>query len=70
MADNINGNQDGENGRNKTYAIPRRGIVPRRTLVREIESGRHQNYSTYTRNGQKYVRANPDSSTCNNVNKS
>ncbi len=68
MANNINGNQDGENGRNETYTIPGRGTVPREQLVNEIESGKHPNFSTYEREGETYVRANPDSTTDNNVN--
>ncbi|RXJ97976.1 DUF3892 domain-containing protein [Arcobacter sp. CECT 8986] len=70
MAYNISGNQDGLNGRNKTYIIPGRGTVSRKTLVKEVELGKHPNHSTYKINGQKYVRANPDITTCNNVNKS
>lgn len=69
MAKNITGNNDGCNGRNESYRIHGRGVVSRTTLVREIESCRHPNHSVYERNGESYVRANPDSSECNNVNK-
>lgn len=69
MANNINGNQDGLNGRNKTYTIPGRGTVSRRTLVKEIESGKHPNHGIYKISGQKYVRANPDTNKSNNVNR-
>jgi len=68
MANIIKGNHDGENGRNESYTIPGRGTVPRPNLVREVESGQHLDFSTYRIHGQKYVRANPDSSKDNNVN--
>lgn len=69
MAKIITGNQDGENGENESYRIPGRGTeIPRKTLVQEIETGKHPNHSIYTRNGEKYVRANPDSKKKNNVN--
>jgi hypothetical protein len=70
MAANITGNQDGPNGRNETYRIPGRDSeIPREQLVREVEQGRHPNFSTYTRDGETYVRGNPDSTTRDNVNK-
>lgn len=70
MANNIIGNGDGENGENDSYRIPGRSSdIPREELVREVEEGRHPNFSTYTRNGEKYIRANPDSNTENNVNR-
>jgi hypothetical protein len=68
MANIIKGNHDGENGRNDSYAIPGRGTVPRRNLVREVESGQHPDFSIYKTHGQEYIRANPDSSQDNNVN--
>lgn len=70
MAQNIIGNGDGENGENETYRIPGRATdIPRETLVRKVEEGRHPDFSIYTRNEKKYIRANPDGSTDNNVNK-
>lgn len=70
MANNIIGNGDGENGENDSYRIPGRSSdIPREELVREVEEGRHPNFSIYTRNGEKYVRANPDSEKENNVNR-
>lgn len=69
MANNIKGNRDGENGRNESYRIPgRSSSITRSTLVRELEAGKHPDFGTYTRNGETYVRANPDYTECNNVN--
>lgn len=68
MADKIKGNRDGEGGRNESYTIQGRGVVQRSKLVREVEQGKHPNFSTYTRDGEKYVRANPDTKETNNVN--
>lgn len=70
MAKNIRGNNDGENGRNESYTIPGRGIVNRDNLVREVENGKHPDFSIYERDGEKYVRGNPDNSEDNNVNRS
>ncbi|AVF75859.1 MULTISPECIES: DUF3892 domain-containing protein [Vibrio] len=67
MANNIKGNQDGENGENQTYTIPGRGVVDRETLVQEVEQGKHPNFHTVEVEGDKYVRANPDRSKGNNV---
>ena len=70
MAENITGNQDGPNGENETYRIPGRGSnIPRETLIPEVKAGQHPNHSTYKRDGQEYVRAKPDSTTKDNVNK-
>jgi hypothetical protein len=68
MANNIKGNHDGKNGSNDSYQIPSRGKVTRKTLVKEIEQGKHSNFSTYERDGEKYVRAKPDHTETNNVN--
>lgn len=68
MANNIKGNNDGKGGRNESYTIPGRGKVRRTELVKEIEGGRHPEFSVYKRNRKKYVRGNPDSSDNNNVN--
>lgn len=68
MAKIIKGNRDGDGGRNESYSIPGRGTVARSELVREIKQGKHPDFSTYTREGRKYARANPDSKESNNVN--
>ena len=69
MAKNITGNNDGEGGRNESYTIPGRGVVPRKTLVKEVEKGKHPDFSIYEKDGEKFVRSNPDSTEKNNVNK-
>lgn len=69
MANTIKGNQDGENGENESYTIPGHGSnIPRQTVVREVKKGNHPNHSVYKRDGEEYVRANPDSQKKNNVN--
>ncbi|BDQ34497.1 hypothetical protein [Pseudodesulfovibrio portus] len=69
MANHIKGNRDGENGRNESYRIPgRSSSIDRDTLVREVEAGKHPDFGTYTRNGETYVRANPDYTESNSVN--
>lgn len=65
----IRGLQDGKGGKNEHYDIGRRKSVPRHTLVLEIEAGKHSGAHTYERNGQKFVRDNPDSSKSDNVNR-
>ena len=37
----IIGNNDGPGGRNETYEIGSRKVVPRRTTVSEVKQGRH-----------------------------
>lgn len=69
MANKITGNHDGKNGKNNSYSIPGRGNVPRKTLVKEVEAGRHQKFSIYNHGREKFVRSNPDNSAKNNVNK-
>lgn len=70
MAKNIIGNNDGENGENETFNIPGRGTgIPRETIVKEIESGKHPDFHTYERDGVKYPRANPNSTSGDNVNR-
>lgn len=68
MAKNIKGNQDGKGGRNETYTIHGRGTVARKKLAKEVKDGKHPNFSTYERDGETFVRANPDDSSKNNVN--
>jgi hypothetical protein len=69
MAKNIKGNRDGEGGRNDSYTIPGRGIVEREELVKEVEKGKHPDFSIYELDQEKFVRAKPDSSQTNNVNR-
>ncbi|WP_102402232.1 DUF3892 domain-containing protein [Vibrio cyclitrophicus] len=69
MAKNIRGNQDGKNGENQSYTVPGRGEVSRPKMVREVKQGKHENHSIYTREGVEYVRAKPDLSKGNNVDK-
>ncbi len=69
MAKNIRGNKDGQNGENQTYTIPGRGTVPREKLVEEIKEGKHPDFHIYERNNVEYVRADPDSTQQNNVDK-
>lgn len=69
MARNIRGNRDGENGENLTYTIHGRGVVERELLVEEVENGKHPNHSVYEINGTKFVRANPNSSEEDNINR-
>lgn len=56
-------------GRNDSYTIPGRGIVEREELVKEVEKGKHPDFSIYERDQEKFVRAKPDSSQTNNVNR-
>lgn len=68
MAKNIRGNGDGSGGGNDTYRIPGRGTaIPRQQVVKEVERGQHPDHSIYQRDGEKYVRSNPDSQRINNV---
>lgn len=68
MANHIHGNADGENGENDSYRIPGRSAnIPRRTLVREVKQGQHPNYHIYERDGEEYLRADPDHKKGNNV---
>lgn len=68
MADQIYGNADGENGENDTYRIPGRGKkIPKKTLAREVKQGKHPHHHIYTREGEEYLRANPDNRKRNNV---
>lgn len=65
----IRGRRDGENGRNEHYDVGGRKNVPRNTVVREVEQNKHPDSHIYRRDGQKYVRDNPDGSTSDNVNR-
>lgn len=68
MAEKIKGNEDGEGGRNESYRIPGRSSnIPRKQLVREVKDGKHPNFSVYTREGEEYVRANPNHMRKDNV---
>lgn len=69
MANIIKGNQDGPNGENESYSIPGRGsAIPREQVVKEVEQGKHPDFSTYRLNGRTFVRGNPDARKRNNVN--
>lgn len=65
----IVGNNDGPNGRNETYTIGTRKNVKRRTAVNEVKSGKHPDAHVYERNGEEYIRDNPDYSKKDNVNR-
>lgn len=70
MATKITGNNDGENGRNKTYSIKgRNSSIPRSTIVKEIKDGKHPNHSTYKINDVEYARAKPNPKKSDNINK-
>lgn len=64
----IEGNQDGEGGRNESYKVWGRGDISRPQLVKEVEAGMHSNVHIVKVNGEKYVRDNPDHSKKDNVN--
>lgn len=65
----IIGNNDGKGGRNETYKIGGRPNVKRPVAVKEVEAGKHSNSHVMERNGQKYVRDNPDHSKSDNINR-
>lgn len=67
MAKNIRGNGDGKNGENQSYTIPGRGVVSRPRLVQEVRNGQHPDFGVVVVDGTPYVRAHPDGSTRNNV---
>lgn len=68
MAKKISGNQDGKGGRNESYYIPGRGDNSRNKLTREVDSGKHPNHSIYERNGEKFIRSNPNAKDSDNIN--
>ena len=65
----IIGNNDGPGGRNETYKIGSRNKVSRKQAVQEVKQGKHKGAHVVKRNGQEYVRDNPDSSKKDNVNR-
>lgn len=65
----IIGNNDGPGGRNETYKIGSRKVVPRIQAVREVERGKHTGVHVVKVNNRKYIRDNPDHSTSDNVNR-
>jgi len=66
----IIGNRDGENSRNETYQVgQQRKHVSRIIAVREVKSGMHPGYHIYHRDGEEYIRDNPDKSKNDNVNR-
>ena len=69
MAKNIIGNKDGKKGGNDSYRIPGRGNVPRTTVVREVKVGKHPLHTITRINDEEYIKAKPDNSEINNVNR-
>ena len=70
MATNIRGNADSKNGSNNSYTILGRGVVTRAQLVKETTNGQHPNHHVVKNiSGKESVRANPDRSKNNNVDK-
>lgn len=70
MAKNIIGNNDGPGGRNDTVNIPGRGTnIPIETINKEIEKGKHPNFTTTEINGKIYPKAKPNPKTEDNVNR-
>ena len=65
----IRGNNDGEGGRNESYRIGSRKEVPRGQAVKEVKQGKHPAHHVMKRDGQEYVRDNPDNSKKDNVNR-
>lgn len=69
MAKSIKGNHDGPSGGNNTYNIPGRGTnISREKIVKEVEKGKHPNHIVTEINGEKYIKAKPNSKTNDNVN--
>ncbi|MFC3679111.1 DUF3892 domain-containing protein [Bacterioplanoides pacificum] len=68
-SENISGNADGKNGENQSYTIRGRGEVSRAQLVREVNNGQHEGVHVQCVNGTNYVRANPNSRSCDNIDK-
>lgn len=69
MAKEIKGNHDGSKGGNNTYNIKGRGTnIPRNQLVKEVELGKHPNHTVTEINGEKYIKAKPNSESSDNVN--
>jgi len=69
MAKKINGNQDGKKGGNETYTIPGRGTISRIEAVKEVKIGKHPLHTTTKINGKEYVKAKPNPTPNDNVNK-
>jgi len=70
MATNIRGNADNKNGSNSSYTISGKGKVTRAKLVKETANGKHPNHHVVkNKNGKRFVRANPDSSSKKNIDK-
>jgi hypothetical protein len=70
MAKNIRGNADNKNGSNNSYTIHGRGVVSRAKLVKETANGQHPNHHVVKNiSGKKSVRANPDKTKDNNIDK-
>ena len=65
----IVGNNDGPGGRNETYDVGKRKVIPRAQIVKEIKQGKYPDAHVYKRNGREYARDNPDHSKKDNVNR-
>jgi len=65
----IIGKNDGPGGRNEHYKIGKRLSVPRPQAVKEVKQGKYPGAHIVKINGREYVRDNPDSSKCDNVNR-
>lgn len=51
------------------YNVNGKNDVPRQTVVKQINEGKHPGYNTPKIGGKEYPRSNPDGSTNNNVNR-
>lgn len=70
MAKKIMGNQDGSKGGNDTYNIQGRGVnIPRTIIVSETKKGLHPNHTVTKINGKEYIKAKPNNTEQDNVNK-
>ncbi|HAU4927233.1 DUF3892 domain-containing protein [Aeromonas hydrophila] len=67
MAKRIKGNADGKNGENQSYTIHGRGTISRKMAVAEVKKKKHPNHHVIVVNNVEYIRANRDSTKCNNV---
>jgi len=70
MAKIILGNRDGKDGRNKTYTIPGRGVVTKKTAIKEVKKGKHPNHIvSRSVKGLEFIKSKPNSSSKDNVNR-
>lgn len=64
----IKGNRDGRNSRNESYVINGKK-VSRLQAIKRAEKGSLKGVHVMERNGEKYLRDNPDKSKVDNVNR-